>query len=68
MTNKEMVDRDITLTFDFIRAVVKNPKLLDRIESGSTIEFVQKGVPLKVVKNGKRRVKYVRVSNKFEVL
>ena len=68
MKNKEMVEREITLTFDFIREVVRNPKLLEKIENGSTIEFVQKGVPVKPARNGKSKVKYIRVSNNFEVL
>lgn len=45
MNKKEKVGRDIGLTFDFLRQVVDNPKLVENIPNGSTLEFVEKDFP-----------------------
>jgi len=42
MTNKEIVKRNIGLTFDLIRKIIENPDLADRIPDNSVIEFVEK--------------------------
>lgn len=68
MTKKELVDYNIGLTFDFLRGIVKNPKLLRKIKNGATIKFVQKGMPLPERKNGHGKISYVKVNRTFEVL
>jgi hypothetical protein len=68
MTKKEMVDHNIGLTFDFLREIVRNPKLLRRIKNGSTLKFVQKDLPLPEKKNGHAKSSYVKVNHTFEVL
>jgi len=45
MTNKETVNRNVGLSFDFIRQIVRNPEMIDKIENNSTIEFLQKDYP-----------------------
>ncbi|HJY62982.1 MAG TPA: hypothetical protein VJ455_02420 [Ignavibacteria bacterium] len=66
MTNKEQVRRNIGLSFDFIRQIIKNPKLLDSVKNGSTIDFVDKDF-VKIRKNSqKKKVKYFKVKPLFE--
>ncbi len=68
MTRKENIEHNITLTFDFIRKVIDDPSILDKLPNGSVIEFVEKDFSIleKAKKNG--RHKYVRVKNEFEVI
>jgi hypothetical protein len=40
MTRHEIVDRNIRLTFDFIRYVLENPGMLDKIPEGAEIDFI----------------------------
>ena len=42
MTNKETVNRNIGLSFDFLRQIIRNPEILDQIKDNSIIEFLQK--------------------------
>ncbi len=71
MTNREMVNHNIGLTFDFLKEILKNPKLLTKIKNGSTIEFVQNDLPLTELterKNGRKKIQYVKVNRSFEIL
>jgi hypothetical protein len=43
---KEKIQRDIHLTFEFTRYLVDHPELLDRIPDGAQIEFVEEGCPI----------------------
>ncbi len=66
MTDKEQVRRNIGLSFDFIRQIIKNPKLMDSLKNGSTIDFVDKDF-VKVRRNSqKKSVKYFKVKPIFE--
>ena len=71
MTKKEIIRRNIGLTFDFLRQVVKNPSALNKIPDGSTLEFVEKDFS-KIEKNArgkkKDKRKYLRVRSKLEIL
>ena len=68
MTNKETVNRNVGLTFDFIKQIVRNPKIIDKIENNSTIEFLQKDYPER--ENAKRITadKYIKVKRNFEMI
>ena len=68
MTNKETVNRNIGLSFDFLRQIVKNPKILDKIKDNSTIEFLQKDYPER--EKSKRVIadKYIKVKRNFEII
>jgi len=68
MTNKETVNRNIGLTFDFVRQVIDNPELVDELEDNSSIEFLQKDYP--EIKTAKDVVadKYIRIKRSFELL
>lgn len=69
MTNKEIINRNIGLTFDFLHQVLNNPALLNEIPDGTTIEFVEKDfshVEKPAKKTGKR--KYMRVKSELELI
>jgi hypothetical protein len=71
MTKKETINRNIGLTFDFLRQVAKDPSILDKIPDGSTLEFVEKDFS-KTVKEetAKKKTKktYLRVQSKLELI
>ena len=45
MRKDEVVKKNIGLTFDFIRAAVADPRLLDKIPDGAEIEFLETDLP-----------------------
>jgi len=66
MTRKESTSRDIGLTFDFLRQVVKNPAILYEIPNGSTLEFVEKDFShLEKPVKTKVKKKYLRVKSEL---
>ena len=71
MTKQERIKRDIGLTFDFLRQIVKNPKLLNEIPDGSDLEFVDKDFPTiekSSIKRTKSKKKYFRVKTELELI
>ncbi len=68
MTNKETINRNLGLSFDFIRQIVENPAMISKIENNSTIEFLQKDYPER--ENTKRIIadKFVKVKRNFEMI
>jgi hypothetical protein len=69
MTNKETVNRNIGLAFDFLREVISKPQLLDQIPDNSVIEFVEKDFPkTEKTKTDNTRKKYIIVKNEFELI
>jgi hypothetical protein len=66
MTNKEKITRNIGLSFNFLREIIRNPEILNSIENNSYIEFVEKDFSM-MKKTGKsKHVKYYRVKSNFE--
>jgi hypothetical protein len=45
MRKDEIVKKNIGLTFDFIRAAVADPHLIDKIPDGAEIEFFETDLP-----------------------
>ena len=66
MTKDETIERNITLTFDFLKQIVKNPSIIDGIEDNSLIEFVEKDRPLIETKRTKKPDSYFKVRHQFE--
>lgn len=66
MTKKEKINRNIGLTFDFLRQAVDKPEIINKIPDGSILEFVEKDFP--VAKNPKRKSKrkYLKVTSQLE--
>ena len=69
MSNKEQIQRDIAIAFDFVEQIIDNPDLLDKIPDGAEITFLDdenvKPEKLSVKDTAK---KYVKVRRHFEVL
>ena len=69
MTKKETIKRNIGLTFDFLRQVVKQPSLLNKIPTGSTLEFVEKDFSkIEKKRKSKARRKYMRVKSELQLV
>jgi hypothetical protein len=74
MTNKETIQRNIGLTFDFVNYLIDNKSELEKLPDNFTLEFKEKDFPKlesKHVSNSsiqKTEKKYVRVKNTFEVV
>jgi hypothetical protein len=71
MTKKEIVNRNIGLTFDFLRQVIDEPSLLDNVPNGSVLEFVEKDFSKEtIIGSSKRRrnKKYLQVRSHFRVI
>ena len=65
MTRKETINRNIGLTFDFVREMIKNPALATKLPAHCEIEFVEKDFPVK--SDSMLRNKYiVKVKSAFE--
>ena len=66
MTNKEIANRNIGLTFDLIRKIIENPDLADKIPDKSVIEFVEKDFEVRK-KSYSRNSKLIKVQNSIEI-
>jgi hypothetical protein len=69
MTNKEQIQRDIAVAFDFIEQIIENPDLTEKIPDGSVISFID-NQNKKIEKQAARlpSTKYVKVKRHFELL
>jgi len=69
MTNKEQIQRDITIAFDFVEEIIDNPDLLDKIPNGTSVTFLdgENVKPEKRINKGTAK-KYIKVKRHFEVL
>jgi len=69
MTNKEQIQLDIGVDFDFIEQIIDNPELTEKIPEGSAISFID-DENKKVEKNTSQfpSKKYVKVKRHFELL
>jgi hypothetical protein len=72
MTNKEQIERNIGLTFDFVNYLMDNPKLIDKLPESFKLEFAEKDFPTIEKKNhssikSKSTKRIVRVRNTFEM-
>lgn len=65
MTKKETINRNIGLTFDFVRELIKNPSALSALPDKCEIEFIDKDFPVKNEKAlaGKYIIKVKNVFN-----
>lgn len=72
MTNKETVERNIGLTFDFVNYLIDNPSITEDLSNNFKLEFIEKDFPNiekkeELEKDSKITLKYVRVRNTFEL-
>ncbi|MDR0792231.1 MAG: hypothetical protein LBE82_02900 [Chitinophagaceae bacterium] len=47
MTNKETIQKNIELTFDFVRQIIDNPQLVKQLPDNCEIDFIEKDFSLK---------------------
>jgi hypothetical protein len=69
MTNKEQIQQDLAVAFDFVEQILDHPELTNEIPEGSSITFVNE-TSKKVEKKAARILvkKYVKVKRHFEVI
>lgn len=68
MTNEETVNRNIGLSFDFLKQIVSNPEMLEKIDNNSTIEFLQKDYPEREKIRQIIPDKFIKVKRNFEMV
>jgi hypothetical protein len=68
MTNKEMIERNIGLTFDFLKQVIKDTAILNKIPDGSIIEFIEKDFTKIETMKSEIPDKYIKVNSQFELI
>ena len=73
MTNKETVERNIGLTFDFVNHLIDHPVIAENLPAEFKLEFIEKDFPNLEKKDqlepdSKVIRKLVRVRNSFEIL
>ena len=67
MTKKEYVDRNIGVTFDFVKHVIDHPELMDTIPDGAELDFIDKDLPHKTKgQPKKKKVTRYKVQHTFE--
>ena len=72
MTNKETIERNIGLTFDFVHYLMDNPSVAENLSDDFKLEFIEKDFPKREKKeqiesDSKAKKKLVRVRNSFEI-
>ena len=67
MTKKEHVERNIGMTFDFIRQLIDHPETMESMPDKIELDFIEKDIPLKTKEmvKGQRVVRY-KVERVFE--
>lgn len=40
MTNKEQIQRDMAVAFDFVEQIIEHPGIIDKIPAGSVVTFL----------------------------
>jgi len=67
MKKDEIIERNLTLTFDFLHEVINDPDMINEIPNGTEIEFVQKDIPIieHRIKTTKK-TQFYRVRHSFE--
>jgi hypothetical protein len=67
MTKKEYIERNIGMTFDFIKQLIDHPEAIEFIPDGAELDFIDKDMPVKIKEetNGEKIVRY-KVEHVFE--
>jgi len=67
VTRKEYAERNIGMTFDFIKYLIEHPRVIDRIPDGAELDFIDKDMPFKVKQQVKaKKVARYKVEHVFE--
>jgi len=65
VTNKEKINRNIGLTFDFVKFLIDNPEKAENLPDDFELEFIEKDFKVDTELTGK---KLVKVKNSFEMI
>lgn len=65
MTKKEIIEKNIGMTFDFIRFLIENPKKIKDVPDNAELQFIDKDFPIEEKIVDKKVVLY-RASHIFE--
>ena len=67
MTKKELINKNIGMTFDFLRYVVDHPEMINSIPNGAELSFIDKDMPMSLeeMKEARRVMRY-KVEHVFE--
>ena len=68
MQNKEQIKKDIVVALDFVEQIINNPSLLDKVEDGAEITFLDSENIKKEKQLKSSGRKYVKVKRIFEIL
>ncbi len=55
MTKKEYIERNIGMTFDFIKHLIDHPEKIKSIPNGAVLDFIDKDMPFTIKKQGRGR-------------
>jgi len=72
MTNKETIERNIGLTFDFVNYLIDKPEIAENLPDNFKLEFVEKDFPtiekrIDEKQKSPLKRKFVIVKNTFEM-
>ncbi|MFA4851554.1 MAG: hypothetical protein WC868_10460 [Bacteroidales bacterium] len=67
MTNKEKIQRDIELTFDFIRQIIDNPRLAEQLPDKCEIDFIEKDFTSLTEKDLTKK-QLIKVNHTFDIV
>jgi hypothetical protein len=66
MTKREYVERNIGMTFDFIKYVIDHQETIESLPNGAELDFIDKDLPFKLKKGTKRgRIARYKVEHVF---
>ena len=70
MTNKETIERNIGLTFDFVNHLIDNKSEIEKLPDNFNLKFVEKDFPKRqslqrISEKPYLQERYVRVKNSF---
>jgi hypothetical protein len=69
MTKKEVADKNIGMTFDFIKQTIDHPAIVAKIRDGAELDFIDKDMPLKKPAAGrKKKTMAYKVVHTFEAI
>ncbi len=66
MTKKEYVEKNIGVTFDFVRHIIDHPELVDTIPNGAELDFIDKNISFKTKGQKRKRIARYKVQHSFE--
>jgi hypothetical protein len=67
MTKKEYIQRNIGVTFDFVKHIIDYPELLDTIPDGAELDFIDKETLIKTKKRShSKKIARYKIQHTFE--